>query len=90
MFQFLGGLIIIAVGVIFVLKTEWFLQNFGRIGFFEQHFGVDGGSRLGYRIIGFTIIFFGILVALNLIGGFMYWVLGPLIRMSGGNAIPEQ
>jgi len=30
------GIIILAAGVILVIKTEWFLQNFGRISWFEK------------------------------------------------------
>jgi len=29
------GIIMIAIGIIFVWQTEWFVNNFGRIGFFE-------------------------------------------------------
>jgi len=74
------GLIIMAVGLIFIVKTEWFLYNFGRIGFFESHLAIQGGSRLGYKLIGLVIIFIGLLVAVNLFGGFVQTVTSPLTQ----------
>jgi hypothetical protein len=74
------GLIIIVIGVVIVVKSEWMLNNFGRIGFFEQHLGAEGGSRLGYKLIGMAIIFIGILIMTNLIGGFLNWVFSPLLK----------
>ncbi|MDO9399280.1 MAG: hypothetical protein Q7T79_01135 [bacterium] len=76
------GLIIIAVGLLIVLKSEWLLQNFGRMDFFEKHLGSSGGSRLGYKLTGMLAIFFGILIMTNMIGGFLEWALSPLIRSS--------
>jgi len=45
-----------ALGAILVIKTEWFLENFGRIDWAEEHLGVEGGSRLMYKIIGILFI----------------------------------
>jgi hypothetical protein len=74
------GLMIIAIGAIIVIKSEVFLNFFGRISFFEKFLGAEGGSRLGYKIIGILAIFIGILVATNLFGGFITWFLSPLIN----------
>ncbi|MDD4901435.1 MAG: hypothetical protein PHS62_05065 [Patescibacteria group bacterium] len=74
------GLIILAVGVFMVVKTEAMLNAFGRIEFFERHLGSEGGSRLGYKFIGLLAIFIGFLIMTNMIGGFMTWLLGPLLR----------
>lgn len=76
------GIIMIAIGSFFVIKTEALLNNFGRIEFFERHLGTEGGSRLGYKFIGFIIIFLGILVFTNMIGGFLEWLLSPLLKYS--------
>lgn len=70
----------IAIGTMIVLKSEALLGAFGRIGFFEKHLGTDGGSRLGYKLIGLAVIFFGILILTNMIGGFMEWLLSPLLK----------
>lgn len=63
---FILGLIFVAIGFIFVWKTEWFLNNFGRIGFAEEHLGTEGGSRLVYNLIGILMIIFGVMYGLNL------------------------
>lgn len=76
----LTGLIIIVVGVLIVIKSEALLSSFGRIAFFEQHLGTSGGSRLGYKLVGMIVIFIGILVAVDLIGGFLEWITSPLTR----------
>jgi hypothetical protein len=82
--KFLIGLAFIAVGVFFNMKTEWMLSNFGSIQFFEEHLGTDGGSRLGYKLIGILVIFLGILLVTGLFDGFMYWLVSPLTRFSPG------
>jgi len=76
--SFFIGLILIALGVMMVIKTEWLLNNFGRIAWFEEHLGVEGGSRLGYKIVGLLLIFFGLLAMTGLSGGFANWALSPL------------
>jgi hypothetical protein len=80
MLKIIGGLVMTGIGTIFVIKTEWFLENFGRMNWFENKFGTEGGSRLGYKLIGLVLIFVGLLIATNLIGGFMAWALSPLTK----------
>lgn len=74
------GIIILAVGVILIIKTEWFMQNFGRMEWFEKTFGTEGGSRLGYKLIGIIAIFIGITLATGNGMSFFTWLLSPLIR----------
>jgi len=74
------GIIGIAIGVLLVIKSESILNVFGRIAFFEKYLGVEGGSRLGYKLIGLAVIFISTLVMTNMIGGFMEWVLSPLLK----------
>ena len=74
------GLIIMALGLLPLVKTEWFLYNFGRIGFFESHLAIQGGSRLGYKIVGLITVFIGLLVMVNLFGGFVSTIASPLVR----------
>ncbi|OGF24956.1 hypothetical protein A2331_00235 [Candidatus Falkowbacteria bacterium RIFOXYB2_FULL_34_18] len=76
------GLIIITLGVLLVAKSEALLSNFGRIDFFEQHLGTSGGSRFGYKLIGVFVIFLGIMILTNMIGGFIEWILSPLLKYS--------
>ena len=76
------GLAIIVVGCFLVIKSEAMLSSFGRIEFFEKYLGTEGGSRLGYKLVGIIIIFIGFLIMTGMIGGFMEWLLAPLIRVS--------
>ena len=78
------GFIIIAIGALIVIKSEAMLSNFGRMEFFERYLGAEGGSRLGYKIVGIIAIFIGFLIMTNMIGGFMEWLLSPLLRVSRG------
>jgi hypothetical protein len=80
MLNFILGIIIMAVGFAIVIKSDAMLNNFGRIAFFEKYLGTEGGSRLGYKIVGLIAIFFGTLIATNLIGGFLNWALSPLLK----------
>ncbi len=73
------GLLIAAAGAILVVKTEWFLQNFGRIAWFEDKLGTEGGSRLGYKLVGIIAIFIGIVLMSGNGLNFFTWILGPLI-----------
>ncbi|MFH1427073.1 MAG: hypothetical protein ABIG60_00905, partial [Patescibacteria group bacterium] len=68
------GLIIFMVGGLLVIKSETILNIFGRINFFDRFLGTEGGSRLGYKLIGLLFIFIGILVMTNMIGGFITWL----------------
>ncbi len=77
---FVIGLVILLIGLSMVVKTEWYLSSFGRIGFFEQHLGVEGGSRLGYKLLGLLAIFIGAISMMGMIEGFMGWLTYPLTR----------
>ena len=76
------GLIIMAVGLAPIIKTEYFLETFGRIEFFEIKLGTSGGSRLGYKLIGMGLVFIGVMVATGMIGSFVAWVFSPLTRFT--------
>ncbi|MEI7498383.1 MAG: hypothetical protein WCK11_03815 [Candidatus Falkowbacteria bacterium] len=83
------GLLIAAMGTAMVIKTEWLVNNFGRIAFFDRYLGSEGGTRLGYKLIGLVAAFIGILMATGLVGGFLQWILGPLLRASRVDTAPE-
>ena len=74
------GIILIALGAFTVVKTDWFLQNFGRMSWFEEKLGGDGGSRLGYKLLGLIVIFLGIIMATGSSDDFFLWILKPLIN----------
>jgi hypothetical protein len=79
--NFLIGLVMAAGGFFLVSKTEFLLNNFGRIGFFDQYLGTSGGSRLGYKLFGMLGIFLGTLTMFGLIDNFMGWLFAPLLRL---------
>lgn len=76
------GLVIIALGIFIVAKSDSFLSSFGSIDFFDQHLATSGGSRFGYKLIGLAVIFIGIMIFTNMIGGLLTWIFGPLLRYS--------
>ncbi|PIT87922.1 MAG: hypothetical protein COU31_00355 [Candidatus Magasanikbacteria bacterium CG10_big_fil_rev_8_21_14_0_10_40_10] len=65
------GLLIVVTGVVLIMKAEWFLQNFGASAWAEAKLGTSGGTRLMYKLIGIVFIFFGMMIATSLIGGFL-------------------
>lgn len=73
--NFIGGLLIAAVGFMLVWKSNWLMNNFGRIPWAERHLGTEGGSRLLYKIIGFIVILGGFLHATNLAETFIRWII---------------
>ena len=49
---------------------------------FEEHLHGEGGSRLGYKLLGILLIFLGILAITGMIGDFMEWILWPVLKYS--------
>lgn len=84
MLHFFGGLIIVFIGSLIIVKREWFLANFGRMEFFEEKLGIYGGSRFAYLLIGLIAIFVGFSITFGLINGLLGWMLSPLIRYQKG------
>jgi hypothetical protein len=80
------GLVIAAVGALITIKSEAMLEMFGRVEFFERHLGTEGGTRLGYKLLGIAVFFIGVMIATNVIGDFLMWILSPVINAGkGGN-----
>lgn len=78
----IGGVILMALGTLIVIKTEFLLENFGRIAWFEEKLGTQGGSRLGYKLVGLIVIFFGLLLVSGLFNSFVTTSLSPLTRQA--------
>jgi fatty acid desaturase len=76
------GAVITVAGGFFIIKTEWFLSNFGRLSWFEDKLGSEGGSRLGYKIIGIILLVVGIIMMTGSGGNFFSWLLEPLTKYS--------
>ncbi|MFA5318073.1 MAG: hypothetical protein WC323_01205 [Patescibacteria group bacterium] len=80
MLHIIFGLIGMAVGALITIYSEKMLSAFGRIPIFEKYFGFEGGSRLGYKLIGIFIFFIALLAFFNLHEQFLLWILSPIIR----------
>jgi hypothetical protein len=80
--QFILGALIIALGIYMVLKTELVLKNFGSNSFFERNLGTEGGSRLGYKLLGLLLIFLGLVIMLGMSGNFLGFILSPLLKLN--------
>ncbi len=78
--KYIIGILAIAVGVLLVIKTEWFIQNFGTNAWAEQHLGSSGGTRLMYKLIGLAIIFIAMMGMTGLLGAFIMGTFGKLFR----------
>ncbi|MFH0840730.1 MAG: hypothetical protein V1865_01970 [bacterium] len=74
------GLIIMAVGLFLIIKTESILRAFGQILWFERHLSTEGGSRLGYKLFGFVFLFIGFITTFGWLNDFLGWLLSPLTR----------
>lgn len=76
------GLLVLSGGSLMVFKADAFLNNFGRLPFFENHLATSGGSRLGYKLIGIILMIIGFIIATGLIGSFIGWLISPLTKYS--------
>lgn len=74
------ALVAVVVGILLVIKTDWFISNFGTSSWAEQHMGTSGGTRLLYKLIGIAIIVLAVLGATGALGEIVLGVFGPLFR----------
>lgn len=78
--QIIIGLAIITTGTFLVVKSEWFVYNIGRIAWFEANLGSEGGTRLGYKLIGILLVIIGIIITTGSGDSFLTWLLAPILR----------
>lgn len=78
--KIIGGLILVALGTLMVARSEDLFRFFGRIAWFEKYLGAEGGSRLGYKIVGLIVIFLGLLTFSGTFNEFFTFVLSPITR----------
>jgi len=76
MLSFVVGLIGIVFGFILVWKADWIVENIGRTNWAEEHLGVEGGSRIFYKLIGLGVIILGFLFMF----GFMEDIVGAIFK----------
>lgn len=70
--------LVITLGSILVIKTEWFVENFGSIAWAEQHLGTEGGTRLAYKLIGIILIITSLMMATGVLQSILLSFFAPM------------
>jgi hypothetical protein len=78
MLQIFVGIIGIVFGFVLIWKSNWIVENLGRVSWAEQHLGTEGGTRLLYKLIGLLIIFFSFMLMFGILGGIITTVFSPI------------
>jgi len=81
--KFFLGIIFVAFGFLLVWKSDWILNNFGRIDWAEAKLGTEGGTRLFWKLIGLGIIIMAMLYMFGFIEGIITSIFSPLFRGKG-------
>ena len=77
--RYIVGIIIIGIGFLITWKSEWLVNNLGRIPWAEQHLGTEGGTRMFYKLLGILIIILSFL--------FMGGILESILRGIFGSSV---
>jgi hypothetical protein len=75
------GILVILAGVLLVIKTEWFVQNFGTSSWAEEHLGTSGGTRLMYKLIGIAFIVLSVMGMTGMLGEVIVGTFGKLFGL---------
>ncbi len=51
------GLLGTLFGILIVWKSEWIYRTFGPVKEAEKYLGLDGGTRLMWKLVGLLVIF---------------------------------
>lgn len=76
--KWLIGSVVILIGFVITLKSEWLLQNVGRVDWAERHLGTEGGTRLFYKLIGILAILLTFFAWTDILGGTLRLIFSPL------------
>lgn len=79
--KYIISILAIIVGCILIIKTEWFIENFGTSEWAEAKLGTSGGTRLMYKLIGLAVIVIAMLGLTGMLGGIILSVFGRLFGM---------
>lgn len=79
--KYIAGILAIVVGIILVVKTEWFVENFGSNAWAEEHLGSSGGTRLLYKLIGVALIALAFMGMTGLLGEIILGIFGGLFGL---------
>ena len=72
------GLLVIGVGSLLVIKTQWIYDFTGPIDWAEQHLGTEGGTRLFIKLIGVLMIIGTFLAITGILGGWVSSIFGSI------------
>ena len=75
--KYVFGVLAMVVGAIVVIKSEWFLDNFGSISWAENHLG-GGGSRLAYKLMGLILVAGSLMIMTGVMQAIILNVFGSL------------
>ncbi len=78
--SFFIGLILVCIGLLLVFKSEWLLQNFGRVAWAEEHLGSEGGTRLFHKLLGVGFILVGFAIMTGILQPILTTSLTPIFR----------
>ncbi|MFH1171245.1 MAG: hypothetical protein V1778_01750 [bacterium] len=76
--QIFFGLLLVVIGYFLAWKANAFLANFGRIAWFEQHLGTEGGSRTFYKLLGIVTIILGFMYATGMLQSLLRTFFSPM------------
>ena len=76
--RILVGILIAAFGALMTIKAEGFYRTIGPVAWAERHLGVEGGSRLWYKLLGILITLIGLFMATGLLEGVLTGIFGTL------------
>jgi len=75
------GLFLMFLGLAMVIKTFWFLNNVGRMSWAEKYLDLNGGSVMGYKLMGIVIFFLGFILLSGWMDSIVLSIFTP--RVSG-------
>ena len=71
------GILVIVLGAFMVIRTEWFIENFGYSDWAEAKLG-RGGTRIMYKVLGILFIVGSVLGMTGALGEIIIGVFGKL------------
>lgn len=78
--KYFFGILIMVLGVFMVLKTPWFISNFGTSAWAENKLG-GGGTRLMYKILGVVFVFGALMGMTGMLGRMILGIFGRYFGM---------
>lgn len=75
--KYIIGILVMVLGACLVIKTDWFVENFGHSDWAEQKLG-GGGTRLLYKLIGLAAIILALLGMTGSLGEIIISIFGGI------------